>query len=506
MMKTSAVVVLLACLSGVCLFVGLEDWPPPWVDEGIHINAASVLANDGRWGLRYDGRVHAFDPSVQAGPPVVAASAIGLWLAGESSLLAARWPLALLALLGCLVVAGLASRAFGPAAGLLSGVLLLAGAREPFASFVFHGRQVLGEVPALACLALGLVALAGPPRAVSARSVVAGVCLGMAMLAKGQLLVVLPVALALAIVIDATWWRSGSWRALAVALPIGLVLAGSWMLVQRIGLGEAAYREAAMTLGEGFRTQIVTGDPQNIRRAAGVLWRTGYWWWGVPALAWGLYRVKRPSPGVALEGVALLVLGAILTWFTMLSIGWARYALYVIALTVPWAAALMVAVTRDIVANPMRRWPTRVVGAAWVAGALMPFVLSAGALAGHLRSPEPTGFQQMRTFIAEHGTTFMRVETWEWEFSIDPALVTTHPGLDVMFKASAVVVAGGRLDPGIYDPLASRPTHVLQGPFGGWTGIYDDLLSRLGPPEARFGRYALYRVDAAVRNDKGRQP
>jgi hypothetical protein len=487
----------LIAVSAVALLVtNLRVWPAPWIDEGMHVAAAQALAVDGVYGLRDEGRISRFDTQVQVGPAVIAPVALGLRVLGID------WRSARLVMvafsLGALLAAWrLAKQAFDERTALLTVVLLLAGCAEPFCSLVFVGRQVLAEVPAFGFYAAGMAVLLPSVRRRSfSRELAAGACWGAAMLSKGQLVALIPAAMAGIAIAGALYYRQRVWPMLALPLAVSFTLVAIWFAVRWLAVPAGGVSSATQVTPAWVSTQLLTLEWADRRRAVSILARSAFLFINLPTLLWGLWSARtRDADGFTRLLLLALPLTALL-WFAGFSIGWARYAFFAVAMSAMWSAALF-----------WRLWDLAARARPVLVAALtLLLIANSAATIRAIAHPPDTGFDAMRGYLRHHVDPAAIVETWEWEFSIDEQPTYTHPGVDTLIAATRLVMSNRPLPPTLYDWRRRHPEYLLLGPFGGWTGIYRLAVSDHADLVAQCGRYALYRVrDAAAAETEGRR-
>ena len=364
------------------LLVNLERYPAPWFDEGIHLSAAALLARDGVYGLPDSRAPRIMDTALLTGvgPPVVLPVAAVFWLFG-TELLYARLLVVGFALLTVGLYWHVARRLFDKETALVASLCLLAGTRDPFSSFVYMSRQVLGEVPALGWLLLGLaLTLRGQDRLTRgsspvAATVAAGLAWGALMTTKTQMALLLPVTAALVCLADVFYYRQGVWRSLALSVTVGLACVGIWVLVQVATIGPDQFALNAEVAREGLVIQTVGFRLAHLRNAAGVIWRTGFLFWGLPGVAWGLWLgLARNEQGFRrLLGLSVPLLTLI--WFAASSIGWSRYAFLPFALLPIWTSHALLSLLRGCLAP---RWRNQAAGVA-IGVLVVPLAVSASS-------------------------------------------------------------------------------------------------------------------------------
>jgi hypothetical protein len=492
---------LLGLLAIGLLMTRAGDWPKRWIDDGMHLSAAAVLARDGVYGLKDGLAISRFDPQVQVGPAVIVPVAIGLRVFGINDV-SARFVTGLLGLGTLLAAWALARRVFDERTALLTVALLLVGSREWFCSVVFMGRQVLGEAPAFGYFSVGLLVLYQQVRAdrFSWRAGLGtGLLWGAAMLSKLHLLPLIPLGMLFVAFMDLFYYRRRVWRLLALPVTISVAMVMIWQTVRWMNVAAPGVESVAQVSPAWISTQILTMEWLDRRRALGALWRSGFLLIGLPGLLYGLWTARHRNQ----EGVSLFLLIAVpvtcLSWFLFASIGWARYAFYPVAMSTMWGAALLWKLW-DLAAQP-REAPSeawRPAGRFLLAASVTALCLvNTTAIVRAITHPVDSGFTQMREYVLANVPTSAVIETWEWEFSIDDRPNYTHPGNDTMLKVTRIVMSGQQSSASVYDWRRNNPDYVLLGPFGAWTGVYQGVLSKQGELVVQHGQYALYRVHRA---------
>jgi hypothetical protein len=493
--------VLLALTALALLLPHLRDWPPPWLDEGIHIDAAGVLATVGVYGLREGGQVSPFDTEVQVGPAVIAPVALGLRLLGVDHQ-AARLVMVGFSLGALLAAWMLARQLFDERTALLTVALLLAGSTESFCSLVFMGRQVLAEVPAFGFYCAGMTLLVRPVRLgqrAPLREIAAGALWGATMLSKAQLIPLICGPMALVAIADLCYYRRRVWPMLVLPVLVSLGLVVSWYAVRWVAIPAGDLTSATQLKSSWIAWQFVTTEWIDRRRALSVLARSGFLFLGLPSLLWGLWSSRSRDAEGLTRLLVLAVPCTVLLWFTATSIGWARYAFFAVTMSAMWSAGLLWRLW-DLAADRRvgRLWPPPLFAAALT----LLLIANGAATVRAIASPPETGFAEMREYLRTQLESNAVIETWEWEFSVDDRPTYTHPDLETLYVTTRLVMSNRPLPPSLYDWRRRHPDYLLLGPFGEWTGIY-----RLAMPTdvelvTRRARYALYRVRKDARADR----
>lgn len=219
----------------IVILVGVVGWgtqqmlnsPRPWFDEGIYLQAAKHIAEDGVFGIQTSPGIVSRLDRVTVGYPLLVPLALVFKLFGTTLEVARAmmvgWIVAFVALAGILI-----QQLYGRRAAILA--MLIAGTFGPLYG---TGKNVLGEVPGLVYVlttAVGLLAIEQGKRGWWV-SIATGVSAALAIATKPSFLILLP-CLFLTLVV---WWFRRvrlSWREYVGALGglfVGLLV---WVLTQ----------------------------------------------------------------------------------------------------------------------------------------------------------------------------------------------------------------------------------------------------------------------------------
>ncbi|MFA6429363.1 MAG: glycosyltransferase family 39 protein [Patescibacteria group bacterium] len=221
------------CFLGILLWVGfwatryLLDSPRPWFDEGIYLQAAKNLAEQGRFGIQVaPGRLVGLD-MVTVGYPLLAPLA-GVFKLFGATLEAARgmmvgWIMGLVILLGMLC-----RRLYGRRVALLALGLLAS-----FGPLYGNGKNVLGEIPGLVYLSACCLVLLAIERGKRGwgMALLSGGLLALSATTKPSFIILLPAA---AVALCVWWWRGtrfswGEYLGAFAGVSVGLLV---WVLTQ----------------------------------------------------------------------------------------------------------------------------------------------------------------------------------------------------------------------------------------------------------------------------------
>ncbi len=485
----------LLALSLPALTYRLAVYPLIWFDEGYRTNAARTLAVTGVFGTSTSDGVVPYDTGISTGPADIVPMALSYRLLGpgivQFRLVSVAYTL--------LVVAALyafSRRVFGEGAGLFSVVFVLAFPAIQGVGLLLIGRQVLGEMPAMALVSLGFwLWIKSWPRANVWMAAASGVCIGFGLLSKTQVAFgLLPALIAIGLL------RSFARRDRLVAnLPwiVAVIVMAGWALWSGLDSPPEIRLRNAQMLTEAIQTQLLTGQ--------------GGRWLNRPALAMTLLMVlaaaaeagrlflRRRTPGFPMEadwGSGLLLLFVLFSsiWFALFSIGWPRYATagFVFALLLlgrlVWSAAG--ALGSRIVAG----WARRAGLLEGTAIALLGLVTLPLTLAPiHLFHPTSDA-QAAADYVSVNIPRQAVVESWTWELdALSDHWNFHHPDLSYLYLAERQAFhdeRGFSLD---YDTLQADPDYLISGPFSQWVSLYDPEVIRTSFRRvAAFGQYVIF--------------
>jgi 4-amino-4-deoxy-L-arabinose transferase-like glycosyltransferase len=469
----------------------LTSWPATWFDEGSHLMVPKALVRYGVYadydiaGFRY------FGPTLGVGPTVLLPVA-GVFKLFGVGLLQARLVMATFLVLAVLAFYSLGRRLTDRATALVASALLVT---SPVVGTLEWGRQVVGEVPALLFLCLGLTLLiSGAREDRTGRLVLAGAILGLAAVTKYQLLGVVIGGLSVA-------WMfrrlQGGVRLSMFAVPalVAAAVFAVWQVILLQYLGPSSFvdnlryiREAA---GGAALTFSVTRALDNARLILEPGMLLGAL---VPAVAYGAALAVRKAERTDGWPIVIGLTLAALSWFVLASIGWRRYAYHGLALACIPAAAFIVdglgLRTRPDVApaGPV----IRVTAGCWLAAMLLfPLLVVVPRIA--VRQPREAS--AMAAALDRQVERSAVIATWEPEMTFLSDHRYKVPPQRLLSVAVAHVYAGGPAPASKYDFMADGPPDfVLEGPFARGVGVYPPELLR-----AKFdlvevhGPYSLYR-------------
>ena len=478
-------------------FFRLNTFPTPWYDEGYTTQVSRLLYDEGVYGT-YNGPegYRLFDPTISSGPTVVLPVTLSFELfglgMGQARLVVAIY--SLIALYGCFVCM---TYIFGSKSAFLSVIFLMIiplSARLTTVSFLHTGRQVLGEMPALAFVIFALYLLFRSwDRKSWLLAIFAGLLLGLGVMTKPQIVFGLFPGMGL-IVLGRSF---KNWRSIfhnMTPLVVATLLFGAWMLIQRAGQIDAVRQESGALMLEVIRLHFFTGlFGTNLSKGALALA-------GVMVLValltfWRVIMLARKSPMTnmlwAEATIAAIVLCSAI-WYSLFSVGFERYAFMGMTLSILLLGNFVYALLTRALHTVAPKMPSETVllGLSVVLLAAV-FGLNAFKLVRQA-NPEDV-IQNMAAFIDRTVPDYALVESLELELtSVAPRRQYHRANYRNMYT---VIQQYGHdqvpFDIG-YDVLEQNPDFLIVGFMADWTHMYNtDVMDANFRELARFGSYRI---------------
>lgn len=459
-------------------FFRLAEYPAPWFDEGSHLHVAKNFALNGIYADYSSERIRYFGPAVGVGPTILVPIAAAFRVFGVSIPLA-RIVIVVYGLLGLIAFGLLALRFLSRSAALLSVIVLLL---SPGIDYLYHSRTVLGEVPGLFFLLLGLWIWTKPGTRTLIEQVAVGMLMGLACVTKNQYAVSILPAIFLAWIADLVWYRQRGWRDFVVPGGVAGLMFGIWTYIVLIALGESGVISDNLA---NLRTASVGAffmfDVALLQKAANFL-ISGHVLGGlfIPAFLYGVVcGLKRDESGQRFGILMMFIISS--TGLFVTSIGWSRYAFGALVIaTVPAVSLIsdLIGGLHDLWLSLRRRIPIvdqgRTARMVLVIGWLFIVILLPlyPRAIGILREGNGDVYA-VGAYLEATVTQDALIETWEPELGI----VTNHryhyPPQVVLANA---VAAEWFQAPPAHESYDFRdhgdPDYVVIGPFGKYTGIY----------------------------------
>ncbi len=461
----------LALLAALLGLLNLPYAPPTWFDEGSHLHVPETLVRYGVYadisseGFRY------FGPTIGVGPTVMLPVAAAFKLGGVG-LTQARLVIVAYMALALVALYILARRLYGWPVAALALLLALASRTLRFDGLVEYGRQVLGEVPGIGFLLLGLLAYSAAilvPARARGFSLLAGLAFGLALVTKNQFVLIVVPSLALLALLDLVYYRASTWWVRLAPPAIAVTCFGIWTVVMLTFFGPDGFAANLAKTRQAAGGAIFVFDPQASLRAARYLIQV-YGGLLIPGLVYGLWRARTRSPWALAHLAPTLMAVLWLAWF-LISLGWPRYAFPAVVL-----GALPAALLAHDLFQALRNRRRAVL--VWLGAAYLALVVLAPlALTARVVLSPRYAAHEMAAYLDRNVPTSAIIETWEPEMGVLTDHNYHYVPTELLDPAVRHVWLGGA--PVEYDGLEARPPYVLLGPFSGYTRIYPpDVLAR----------------------------
>lgn len=481
-----AALLVVALLVSLLALVNLPYAPPTWFDEGSHLHVPETLVRHGVYadisseGFRY------FGPTIGVGPTVMLPVAAAFQLGGVG-LTQGRLVIVAYLVLACVAFYLLARRLYGWQVAVLALLLALASRTLRFDGMLEYGRQVLGEVPGIAFLLLGLLAYSAAvltPARARRYSLLAGLSFGLALVTKNQFVLIVTPSLGLLALLDWTYYRAGGWWVRLAPPVIAVACFGAWTVAMLTFFGPDGFAANLAKTRQAAGGAIFVFDPEATRRAVLYLVQV-YGGLLVPGLVYGLWRSRARSRQALATLAPPLMASLWIAWYVT-SLGWPRYAFAAVILGAMPVALLCVDAWRALTARrrPALAW----LGAAYVALVIaVPLALTTRVVL----SPRDAA-QQMAAYLDLNVPQDAIVETWEPEMGVLTDHNYHYVPTELLDPAVRRQWLGG--PPVAYDGLEAQPPYVLLGPFSDYTAIYPaEILERDYAPVYNAEPYRLWR-------------
>lgn len=471
----------------------LDRYPRTWFDEGMYLQVAKNFAQGNLYAVQSaDGTID-YAPIIGVGPTVLMPAALAIRLGG-ASLEVARLISSLALIVATILLYLIARRLFGRPAAACAVVLLYA---MPAIEWLATGRQLLGEVPALALLlGGGLLAWQLPGRVAP---VVGGLILGLVLMTKGQYLLILPVSICALALFDRLFTRQRPLGWYAALLASALATYAAWFLFMLVFLNQGQILDNFRQLRASSGGALLIFDRERMRAGLGLLLGPRSFLLVLPATFYGLWLTRQATGERRLALAALWIFQTLwLGWFTFASIAWPRYAFPALVINTIFMGALVARWGSAVSAGLQRREGRLPVAAGALLLTLFALLVARGAWLAitplaHADQREPQAFAREVERLVPAGVA---IDGWEPEvgFLLDRPI--QHPPLgtlDRVVRAHWLESSSGQATlVDLTDQLAED--YLIVGPFARWVGVYDRAIgSSMYRLVAKVGAYELYR-------------
>lgn len=473
--------------------------PAVWYDEGLNLNAARTLAQSGAYGLRSDGIIRLGDPAIQSGPPMIVPLAV-LYQTFGANLAISRLFVTLCGTAALISLYTLVRRMFGAFPAFVTVLLLLVMPGSSTGTFVMMSRQVLGEIPAVLCITLGLHLILNERRPWWSGLLV-GVCFGLAITLKSQILLVLSGTLGLWIIYILMRQRS-EWRFWFSALAAMLFMYGMDSL-WRSSMAGAQMAANLQTLREGilihilpFRT-LANLKQVSVWMALGLVTVTTS---GTMLIPYAVPQAAKPTNrATQVQHFLMLFVGLWVAWFAFASIGWQRYAFVGVVFTLVLLSKGIAWVWQDWLKWMVR--PQVYAGACLLCGV----ILSAMYLPTFLTTNRNDDFDAVVGYLQTDVPPGATIVSMEWPASYFADQDFVYPPTAVINALTAQIFLEHPFDPAMFDPLKACPQYLLTGPFTSQAIMQPALDAAQFTPVFDQGAYQVYTIPAGalIREEDG---
>jgi 4-amino-4-deoxy-L-arabinose transferase-like glycosyltransferase len=466
--------VLTMLLAGVFGFWHLDRYPRTWFDEGSYLEVSENIFEHGQYFAQAPNGARDFAPVIAAGPTVLLPAAAAQAILG-STLWAGRLVGVVYLIIGSAAIYWLAGRLFGVRAAVASIALLFS---MPALDWLGTGRQLLGETPALLFLVVGggLAFRANSAKAAA----LAGVVLGLAMITKGQYLLVLPPVLVLVAAFDFFGQRVRPLRWHAALTATAALAYVVWFIVLLNLIGDGSILENYRQLRDTSNGALLVFNVDRMRAAWTLLLGPRSLFLVLPSVAYGLNQIRKaanPARRLALISISTFQV-CWLVWFAMASIAWPRYAFPALAVSTIYAGVMVTDLLGWRLAGLRReeRASVRRSGAELLLFGVIGLLVAAGAYRQiapifTADESEPQSFAAAMDRVVPAGAV---VDGWEPEINFLSERELQYPpngSLDRVVRAAWL----GSSDKVDLSSTLSQD-YLVVGHFGNWVGVYQKAL------------------------------
>lgn len=484
--------------------INLADYPLTWFDEGSHLHVPKALVLFGQYadysseGFRFDG------PTIGVGPTVMLPVAAMFKIFGIG-LLQARIVVALYFIATVIVFFKL-SKLLGNWKFAIAAAGLLVVTRNT--ALIEYGRQVLGEVPGLFFLILGLLFWFETWNQSSVRRLMmVGTVFGLAMVTKYQYVIVILPALLLMLAASFFYYKSIAKRIIVVPAVIAVGIFALWHLISLIYLNPDGFAGNISGVRAAAAGAALVFSPDLMQRSISELlgWKT-FLGAFLPGFLFSFSLILPDDREGQRWFVLLALVSANLGWYVLASVSWVRYAFPSLAIM-----SLLIAKFFERLSDgfqiPLAELREairqrggilfgsihRIVAGAWLALAILPpliyWILE-------IAFPPTNDPRQMADYLEAHIPQSALIETWEPEIGFLTNHIYHYPPNGLLDKAVRYIWLDGPETSRYYPPDESlKMDYVLVGKFSNWVKLYDlwDLEVR-GEIVTEVGTYQLYRL------------
>lgn len=456
---------LLLSVAAIVAFPNIGRYPGMTPDEMHHLTIARNLAEFGRYASGNPAKgFHDFDTYDSVGPPVIAPAAAAFLLA-RPNIEAGRSVIATYFLAYCAAVFFLFLPAFGRQAAAGAVALTFIG----FGT-IYLARSLYGEIPAFFYFVSGLLAWRASIRGLYSWpfAIVAGVCLGLAILTKTFLVISACAFLGVIVYDRVSHGKIGAPSIFGPAVGVVGTMALWWLIQNTAGhdVGKAGANTILL-----YRSNLLFGLESVDRPVLWLLTRPITWIFGAASMILVIPHIFRDKYDPALAVFFIVGLLFIFWWIFFTPGQILRYTWYTGAVAAGFSGVLIASLLQRVTRST-QSWPVRAAFALLAALALW-------ENAGHTRNElqrvytaDETGPEKAVVRYVQSLPPGIEVRTAHWPLSgiinfhtmRDTAVAETAPEV---VRAGEVFIAHSKYQP---DAIRGRrPSHQI-GPYAVFTG------------------------------------
>ncbi len=487
----------------VTLFLSLyrlSDFPIPWYDEGSHLHVAKNYAMQGVYADSSSEGYRPFGPAVGVGPTVM------LPIAAVFRFVAVSIPLARLlivfySLLTLLLVYAITLRMASWPYALLAVVLLLTTSSI---RYLYYSRTVVGEVPGMFFLLLGLGIWLHPRGRSIPALILVGILIGLATITKNQYAFFILPALLLCLMADLIWYKQRGWLYFVIPGVISGLMFGIWLYIVIIKLGQGGnFSENLATLRTAGMGALIVLDRESIPRVAELLTSSSlYGALFIPTFLYAILTSLRRDEQGQQRGILTIFL-LVSTALFVVSLGWDRYAFG----PVIFAVFFVVLLIRDLVAmvsfdkstfsqliNERKTTTSALIGVLIVGWFVISIIVPFYNRFRDVRNSDNSSAYEVADWVKANVPKTALIETWEQEMGVLTDNNIHYPPQLVLAYSVAQQWQHGESASHFYDFRDyGNPDYLIQGPFSEYTLLYPEDHLKDYEIVKTVGPYLIYR-------------
>jgi len=486
------------------VFYHLTNFPLTWYDEGSHLHVPKTLIQYGVYADRSSEGFRYYGPTVGVGPTVMLPIAAVFKLFGIG-LLQARLVMAAYLLATIFVFFQFSKFLGGEWVAWVATALLVTSQGITLLEF---GRQVLGEVPGLLFLLLGIWVWFGElekPRI--GRLVLAGILVGLGIVTKNQYLIVIVPTFAAGWFLNLVYYRVVKGRYFVIPAIAAVGIYALWQGFLVLSLGPSTAAENFQSLRIATAGAALVFSTSLMKRSIGELLSLKVFLsWLIPILIYGIsFCIPRRKDGLK-WGILMTLVGVNLVWYVVASVSWIRYAFPALVISCLFVARFFEDVTGKLKIDWQAFWQAlrgksvelggqalRLMAAVWLIAMIgVPLVQNLK----NIVLPEFNAPVAIAKYMDENIPKDALIETWEPEMGFLTDHNYHYPPQILLDSAVGFIWRGGPPPAEKYDFSASGfPEYVLVGKFSSWVQLYPtEVLDQHYTRVYETGPYMLYKL------------